>query len=187
MTKNKTIKTIAGATLGVVGLGATFALADTGNNNTNTQTNSTFSGKMGFQNLTDAQKTALAQARTLMQQGKQTEAKAILDAAEVKAPEGKNKKGEYKMNKGSHENMKKIDDAILAGDYAAFKTAAANTPLANITQDVFNSLKAPTQAKQAAETAEKAARDQIQTILKNAGVQIQQRGNKDNVTTTTNQ
>lgn len=74
-------------------------------------------------------------------------------------------RGEHGGRGGMHGNMKAVDDAIVAGDYTAFKTAAANGPLTNIDQATFNSLKAPVEAKRAAES-------QIQTILKNAGVSM---------------
>lgn len=158
---NRSVKTLlALSTIGLVGAG-TYAFAQTApTTTTSTATNSTQTRPVPpeFANLTDAQKTVMEQARTLFESGKQTEAKSLLDSAGIKMPE-RGGRG------GHHGNMKAVDDAIVTGDYTAFKTAAANGPLANIDQATFNSLKAPVEAKRAAES-------QIQIILKNAGVTI---------------
>jgi hypothetical protein len=173
---NRSVKTLlALSTIGLVGAG-TYAFAQTApTTTTSTATNSaqTRPTPPEFANLTDAQKTVMEQARTLFESGKQTEAKALLDNAGIKMPA----RGERRGPGGMHGNMKATDDAIVAGDYTTFKTAAANGPLANIDQATFNSLKAPVEAKRAAET-------QIQTILKNAGVSMPTPGQAP--TTTTN-
>jgi hypothetical protein len=170
---NRSVKTLlALSTIGLVGAG-TYAFAQTApTTTTSTATNSTQTRPTPpeFANLTDTQKTVMEQARTLFESGKQTEAKALLDNAGIKMPE-RGGRG------GNHGNMKAVDDAIVAGDYTAFKTAAANGPLANIDQASFNSLKAPVEAKRAAET-------QIQTILKNAGVTMPTPGQAPTTTTT---
>ncbi|MDQ5957266.1 MAG: hypothetical protein QG614_241 [Patescibacteria group bacterium] len=163
MRNTKTFKTLAGATLGVASLGATFALADT--NQINTQnTNSNIERKQGFQNLTSSQKEALKQAHTLIKEGKQDEAKKVLDAAGLQSMK------EMRGGKQKKADMNQVEQAIISGDYASFKTAASGTALQNITQEVFNSLKAPTAAKQAADA-------QIQNILKNAGIEMKHEKN----------
>lgn len=169
---------LALSTLGVIGAGSlAFAqTADTTSVNTtsinsNSQSHPT---PTEFANLTDAQKSVLQQAKTLFDAGKGSEAKTLLDNAGIKMPP----RGDH-GGRGDHGNMKAVDDAIIAGDYTAFKAAAANGPLANISQDVFNSLKAPVAVKQSAET-------QIQTILKNAGVEMPTRGQAPANSTATN-
>lgn len=172
---NRSVKTLlALSTIGLVGAG-TYAFAQTApTTTTSTATNSTQTRPVPpeFANLTDAQKTVMEQARTLFESGKQTEAKSLLDSAGIKMPERGDRGGH-----GDHGNMKATDDTIVAGDYTAFKTAAANGPLANIDQATFNSLKAPVEAKRAAES-------QIQIILKNAGFTMPIPGQAS--TTTTN-
>jgi hypothetical protein len=70
-------------------------------------------------------------------------------------------------------NREAINTAIMAGDYTAFKTAASSTPMAKISEDVFNSLRAPMQAR-------KAADEQVRTILTNAGIQLPVKGQTQN-------
>lgn len=167
-------KTVLALTsIGLVGAGS-YAFAQTAPTATPaSDTNSAQTRPMPpkFANLTAAQKATLEQARTLFESGKQSEAKTLLDNAGIKMPA----RGE-RGGKAMHANMKAVDDAIVAGDYTAFKTAAANGPLANIDQTTFNSLKAPVEAKRAAES-------QIQTILKNAGVTMPTPGQAPAVTT----
>lgn len=176
--KNSYKTLLALSTIGLVGAGS-YAFAQTAPTTTvnTTSTNSTSETRPTppeFANLTDAQKSVLIQAKTLFDSGKRDEAKTLLDNAGIKMPA----RGEH-GGRGDHGNMKAVDDAIVAGDYTAFKTAAANGPLANISQDVFNQLKAPVVAKQSAET-------QIQTILKNAGVEMKAPGHVQTTTSTTN-
>ncbi len=64
---------------------------------------------------------------------------------------------------GKKGNMKIAHEAIIAGDFAKFQLLASTTPIGKIDQNTFTNLS--TQMKIA-----KAAREQIQTILKNAGV-----------------
>lgn len=155
---------LALTSIGLVGAGS-YAFAQTAPTTTSTTdtTSSTQTRPMPpeFANLTGSQKATLEQARTLFESGKQSEAKTLLNNAGIKMPS----RGERGGPGGMHGNMKAVDDAIVAGDYTAFKTAAANGPLANIDQATFNSLKTPVEAKRAAET-------QIQTILENAGVSM---------------
>jgi hypothetical protein len=167
---------LALTSIGLVGAGSyAFAqTAPTATTTTNTNSNQTRPMPPEFTNLTASQKATLEQARTLFESGKQSEAKTLLDNAGIKMPP----RGERGGPGGMHGNMKAVDDAIVAGDYTAFKTAAANGPLANIDQTTFNSLKAPVEAKRAAES-------QIQTILKNAGVSMPTPGQAQ-VNTTSN-
>ncbi len=112
----------------------------------------------GIQNLTDAQKAIMQQAKDLSKQGKNIEAKKLLSDNNIKRPmSGKHK------SKNGYENRPKIEASIVAGDYTAFKLVAVNSPLANLSQDAFKSLQAPTVAKKQAE-------DSISAILKSAGV-----------------
>jgi uncharacterized membrane-anchored protein len=50
------------------------------------------------ENLTDAQKAAMAQAKKLMNEGKPDEAKKILEAAGIKRPQGHMMKGHFDKN-----------------------------------------------------------------------------------------
>jgi hypothetical protein len=156
--KNSYKTILALSTIGLVGAGS-LAFAQTAPTTTTSATDvATTQARPTppeFANLTTEQKAVMEQARTLFESGKRDEAKTLLDNAGIKMPE--------RGGKGMHGNMQAVDDAIVAGDYTAFKTAATNGPLANIDQATFNSLKSPVEAKRAAET-------QIQTILKNAGV-----------------
>jgi signal transduction histidine kinase len=65
--------------------------------------------------------------------------------------------------------MRKIDEAIIAGDYATFVNLASTSPFKSITQDTFNQLVPQFKAKQAAET-------QIKAILESAGIKFPDRG-----------
>lgn len=161
MTKLQTKALVTLITVGTLSSGVAFAQTATTQVNLPTQKAEEMRRSLG-QVLTDAQKTAMEKARSLFQAGKANEAKSVLDQAGIKHL-GKNLKG-----KGpNHADRKVARDAIIAGDYNAFKLAASSTPLANISQDVFNQLRAPMQT-------EKAAREQVQSILKNAGIQLPQ-------------
>lgn len=163
-----------------MGLRTAFAFADTtANPSTSSPTNTSITSgdkrSAQFVNLTNTQKATLAQAHTLMQAGKKDEAKTLLNNAGIKMPERKEGKGNKGMD--MHSDMKKLNDLIVAGNYSAFKTAAVNSPLANIDEATFNSLLAPAQTIKNAQVQEQTARTQMQTILKNAGVQMPQKNN----------
>lgn len=173
MKNTKTYKTLAATTLGVVTLGAGIAFAANDNKSiSNTQNTNTTQKVRGdktpaeFQNLTDAQKATLEQAHTLFESGKADEAKTLLTNAGIKMPE--RPQGDKGGKGGMRGDMKKVDEAIISGDYATFKSLASTTPLANINEATFNSLKAPMQAR-------KAADDQVQSILKSAGITMAQK------------
>lgn len=161
MTKLHTKALVTLITVGTLSSGVAFAQTATTQLNLPTQKAEEMRHSLG-QVLTDAQKTAMEKARSLFQAGKADEAKTILYQAGIKHM-GKALKG-----KGlNHTDRKVARDAVIAGDYNAFKLAASSTSLANISQDVFNQLRPPMQA-------EKAAREQVQSILKNAGIQLPQ-------------
>lgn len=61
-------------------------------------------------------------------------------------------------------NKQAVHDAIVAGDFAKFQTLASTTPIGKIDVNVFNNLSAQMKIIQAAKT-------QVDTILKNAGVE----------------
>ena len=92
-----------------------------------------------------------------------TKEEKMLHNNRSKLSEGRHGGRGGKRHEGRHEGKAKVEAAIMAGDYAAFKLVASTTPLANISQDVFISLKAPM-------TAQKQAEDSISAILKAAGV-----------------
>ena len=154
MLKNKIGAAIM--SMGVIsgGVFATMAAGDT------STTANNFSNKSArvMQNLTDAQKSIMTQAKALFDQGKKTEAEKLLADNGITIPKrGENGKG------GMHEDRSKMDAAIVSGDYQAFKLLAVNSPLANISESVFKSLQAPT-------LAQKQARESIDSILTAAGV-----------------
>jgi hypothetical protein len=157
MTKLQTKALVTFITMGTLSSGVAFAQTATTQVNLPTQKAEEMRRSLG-QVLTDAQKTAMEKARSLFQAGKANEAKSVLDQAGIKHM------GKVMKVKGPQHraDRKLVRDAIIAGDYNAFKLAASSTPLANISQDVFNQLRAPMQT-------EKAAREQVQSILKNAG------------------
>lgn len=158
-------------TVGTLSSGVAFAQTTTTQVNLPAQRVEEMRRNFG-QVLTDAQKTAMEKAKTLFAAGKGDEAKAVLEQVGVKqlAKSNGKMKGHGKLG---GVNRQAVQDAIIAGDYTAFKAAASSTPLANISPDVFNQLRAPMQA-------EKTAREQMRTILKNAGVQLPEKfqGNK---------
>lgn len=161
MTKLHTKALVTLITVGTLSSGVAFAQTATTQVNLPTQKAEEMRRSLGH-TLTDAQKTAMEKARSLFQSGKADEAKTVLDQAGIKHMDKKVK------GKGpKHADRTVTRDAIIAGDYNAFKLAASSTPLANISQDVFNQLRAPMQA-------EKTAREQVETILKNAGIQLPQ-------------
>ena len=163
MTKLQTKALVTLITVGTLSSGVAFAQTATTQVNLPTQKAEEVRRSLG-QVLTDAQKAAMEKARSLFQSGKAAEAKTVLDQAGIKHMP-KDLKGKTKGP--NHADRKVVRDAIIAGDYNTFKLAASSTPLANISQDVFNQLRAPMQA-------EKTAREQIQSILKNAGIQLPQ-------------
>lgn len=118
------------------------------------------SGKHGFmQNLTDAQKAAMQQAKTLFDAGKKDEAKALLQQNGITIPEGGHSRGRM------HMDMRKVDEAIANGDFATFQNLASTTPLGKVDQATFNLLTPEFKAKMQTET-------NIQSILKNAGIEF---------------
>lgn len=66
---------------------------------------------------------------------------------------------------GMHKNKQAIHESILAGNYATFQNLASTTPIGKIDQKTFNDISAQMKIV-------KAAKGQIQTILKSAGVSI---------------
>ncbi len=140
---------------------------------TGTVTSGTTSSPMR-QELTDAQKTILDQAKVLFDAGKQDEAKALLTASGINFPPGGKAHGRGEK-KG---NMREIDAAIASGNFATFQTLASTSPLASITQATFNLLTPEFLAKQNAEK-------NIQTILTNSGIQMPQHRGPPISTTTT--
>ena len=165
MTKLHTKAVLTLITVGTLSTGAAFAQTSTTSVSLPTQKAEEMRRSFG-QVLTDAQKTAMEKAKSLFAAGKPTEAKAVLDQAGVK--QLAKSQGKMRGHGKDGANREAVNTAIIAGDYTAFKAAASSTPLANISQDVFNSLRAPMQAQ-------KSAREQIQTILKNAGVNLPQK------------
>lgn len=75
---------------------------------------------------------------------------------------GKHKGG--KMGGQKHANKKAVHEAMVAGDFAKFQTLASSTPIGKIDQTTFNNLSAQMKIISAAKT-------QVDTILKNAGVE----------------
>lgn len=168
MLKTKTLKTLGGATLAALSLGTVFAFASNNPNTTNNITTNS-SGRQNriqkeFTNLTDAQKAVMEQAKTLFDAGKSDEAKTLLTNAGIQMPQG---------HRGMGADMKKVHEAIATGDYATFKTIAASTPLANLSETTFNSLVSPMKAKIDAEK-------QIDSILSSAGISLGQREASNN-------
>lgn len=80
--------------------------------------------------LTQEQKDALDQAKQLFDQGKQDEAKALLDKAGVKPPQGKHgpRGAESAEMKAHHEA---VMAAIKANDFAKFKELTKDAPFAD--------------------------------------------------------
>jgi hypothetical protein len=78
--------------------------------------------------------------------------------------EGKGKKIGHEKRSQKHANKQAVHDAIIAGDFAKFQALASATPIGKIDINVFNSLSAQMKIMQAAKT-------QVDTILKNAGVE----------------
>ncbi len=74
--------------------------------------------------------------------------------------------GSHGKRHGKMHNLsdnKRIEDAILSGDFATFQTVASSSPLKNISQETFNLLTPQFQAR-------KNASDSIRNILSAAGV-----------------
>lgn len=171
MTKLHTKALITLVTVGTLSSGVTFAQTST--TSVNLQGSQAAEVRKSFmQTLTDAQKTAMEKAKSLFAAGKADEAKTVLDQAGVK--QLAKAKGKMKVHgKDGGVNREAVNAAIMAGDYTAFKIAASSTPMAKISEDVFNSLRAPMQAR-------KAADEQVRTILTNAGIQLPAKGQAQN-------
>jgi hypothetical protein len=153
--KNKTNKIIMSVTsVALLGAGLVNAQAPNTSNSQNS-----FGQKM-MQSLTDAQKKALEQAKSLFESGKQNEAKALLNANGIKPPFGGHGHGK---GPGGMGDRKAIEDAIIAGNFANFQAVASTSPLKGLTVETFNKLTPQFQAKKNAE-------EQIRSILKAAGV-----------------
>lgn len=93
--------------------------------------------------ITEAQKTVLIQIKTLHEQGKIEEARALAQSSGIpkllKPFRGGHKDHNNKWP--NHENRKKIDEALGNNDFATFKTLIANTPFATIvTEQTFAKL-----------------------------------------------
>jgi hypothetical protein len=69
-----------------------------------------------------------------------------------------------KMGHQMHANKQAVHEAIIVGDFAKFQTLASTTPIGKIDVSVFNNLSAQMKIMAAAKT-------QVETILKNAGVE----------------
>lgn len=84
--------------------------------------------------ITEAQKTVLAQIKTLHDQGKIDEARALAQSSGIpsllKPFRGGHKDHNNKWP--NHENRKKIDEALTNKDFATFKTLIANTPFSSV-------------------------------------------------------
>jgi hypothetical protein len=61
-------------------------------------------------------------------------------------------------------NKQAVHEAIVAGDFAKFQALASTTPIGKIDANVFNNLSTQMKIIQAAKT-------QVDTILKNAGIE----------------
>lgn len=120
--------------------------------------------------LTEAQKSIYQQAMSLFKSGKKDEAKNLLEQNHLKPGFGKIMREKNKHGK-PQENRKEVESAIAAGDYTKFLQLAANTPMAKIDQNTFNSLTPQF-------TALKNARTNIENILKSAGIETPARGEK---------
>lgn len=90
--------------------------------------------------LSETQKTVLAQIKTLHAEGKIEEAKTLAKSSGIPKLL-KPFRGDHKNNGNkwpNHENRKKIDQALTNKDFATFKTLIANTPFAStVTEEVF--------------------------------------------------
>lgn len=103
--------------------------------------------------LTDAQKKILAQIKTLREAGKDTEAEALAKANGL----DKGFKLRPKPTDAQLKAMTAIKTAVESGDYAAFTTAIAGTPVAGkVDQATFTELVNVQTLRKQAETAEKA-------------------------------
>lgn len=72
--------------------------------------------------------------------------------------------GKGKKAGNMHANKKAVHEAMVAGDFAKFQTLASSTPIGKIDQTTFNNLSAQMKIISAART-------QVDTILKAAGVE----------------
>jgi hypothetical protein len=127
-------------------------------------------------NLTDAQKNIFEQAMSLFRSGKSDEAKTLLDKNNLKPGFGKmmgNRHGKGKGGKNGpkNDNRKAMHDAIASGNYTEFQRLASTTPMAKIDQNTFKAL-TPHFA------ALKNAKTNIENILKSAGIERPEQGNR---------
>ncbi len=91
--------------------------------------------------ITEAQKTILAQIKALHEQGKDDEARALAKSSGIPKLL-KPLRGEHKPHQWpNHENRKKINTALTNNDFATFKLLIASTPFASsVTEATFAKL-----------------------------------------------
>lgn len=112
--------------------------------------------------LTDAQKQILAQIKALRDAGKDTEAEALAKANGLE----RGLKNRPKPTEAQIASMKAIRSAIDSGDYNAFVSATAGTPVAGkVTQETFTELVNLHSLRKQAQSAEKAFADKHQDLL----------------------
>ncbi|MFO0764923.1 MAG: hypothetical protein U0487_02660 [Patescibacteria group bacterium] len=113
--------------------------------------------------LTQEQKDALDQAKQLFDQGKKDEAKALLDKAGVKPPQGKHgPRGEESAEMKAHHEA--VMAAIKANDFAKFKELTKDAPFADqIDAAAFAAGRKP---KRCAAGDEAGAKDLLKDVIK---------------------
>ena len=81
-----------------------------------------------MQNLTDAQKTVLTQARALFKAGNSSAAETLLTQNGIKIGAGMHERNERGAMKGKGgESRKAINDAIIAGNFSVFQQVASTS------------------------------------------------------------
>ena len=91
--------------------------------------------------ITEAQKTILAQIKTLHEQGKDDEARVLAKSSGIPKLLKPLRGGHKDHQWPNHENRKKIDTAFVNNDFEAFKLLIANTPFASsVTEATFAKL-----------------------------------------------
>ncbi len=93
-----------------------------------------------FENLTAAQQSILEEAHELHKQGKDEEAKELIEEAGIELPEPRDHHHEHGVNR--EERMEKFKTLIEQDDFESFQSLVAGTPMADIidTEEKFEAL-----------------------------------------------
>ena len=127
-----------------------------------------------FEQLTTSQQSILEEAHELHKQGKDEEAKSLIQSAGIELPEKGQGHGDRKGEKGKAK-FEMLKSVLESEDYEAFKIAIEGTPLANTidTEEKFNAF------LQAHELRIEGKHEEAKEVLEEAGLKPMGKKNKN--------